>query len=404
MSRSIGWFVYAALALFFFVGFLTWHSTDPVFLRWSLRYTAILVVIGGVLALPPLIGWAVYRFGARQMVFALTPSLALVAVVYLVASTHYYWTRSYGFDPFLQVPPPELESEQSARGSPEFRILALGGSTTRNAELPSVARYPAVLERLLRERRPDLNVVVLNAGMEWYTTKHSLIDYVSRLRDWHPDMVVVMHGVNDLYRSCTPPQFVVPPNTAYRPDWSHFYGAAINAANPPSFPSFLYEKFVREISLHWYADWRFVERDYPTDRWLALPEYRKNLHRLAHYVSADRRSLVFVTQASLLRGDLSFRERRALSFGFGFCQTPLRFARSEFPSPRSLGQGLAAFNAATVQAGRELGIPVVDADAALPKNLATFRDDVHYTPAGSEALARVIADTVAAQLPPIAAY
>ena len=36
------------------------------------------------------------------------------------------------------------------------------------------------------------------AGMDWYTTKHSLINYVTYYRDWQPDVVVVMHAINDL--------------------------------------------------------------------------------------------------------------------------------------------------------------------------------------------------------------
>ena len=42
-------------------------------------------------------------------------------------------------------------------------------------------RYPRVLEHLLRERFPGRRIDVFNAGMDGYTSKHSLINYVSAL-------------------------------------------------------------------------------------------------------------------------------------------------------------------------------------------------------------------------------
>ena len=45
--------------------------------------------------------------------------------------------------------------------------------------------------------------------MDWYTTKHSLINYVTNLRDAELDLIVVMHAVNDLYRSFFPPDFTI---------------------------------------------------------------------------------------------------------------------------------------------------------------------------------------------------
>jgi lysophospholipase L1-like esterase len=371
-----------------------------VLLRWSLGYAAILAFLAAALLLPPLVALAARRLGSRRVAFTLLPGIALLAIAYFAASTYYYWTRTYPFDPFLQVPPPELEARPSPAGVAQFRILALGGSTTHNAKLPPQSRYPEVLERLLRERRPDLDIVVANAGMEWYTTKHSLIDYDTRLYRWRPDLVVVMHGINDLCRSCNPPEFVVAPNTAYEPDWSHYYGAAMHAAAPPSFPRFLYDLLFLEIGWKWYARWRVVERDYPVDHWLALPDYRQNLSRLAGNVRGDGHDLVLVNQASLLGEDLTPQERRVLLFGAAFCRKALDFARSEVPSPNALAAGLAAFNAATLEVGRQVGAPVVDAAAALPKDLGHFVDDVHYTAGGSEALARAVADVVETRLPP----
>lgn len=79
----------------------------------------------------------------------------------------------------------------------EFRILAVGGSTTENYRNSAGLHWPLVLECRLREAgRP--NVRVLNASMSAYSTAHTLIRLQFDLLDYEPDMVIVMHAINDL--------------------------------------------------------------------------------------------------------------------------------------------------------------------------------------------------------------
>lgn len=79
----------------------------------------------------------------------------------------------------------------------EFRILAVGGSTTENVWNEAGIHWPLALECALRDHgRP--HVRVLNAGMSAYTTAHSLIRLQFDLLDLDPDLVLVMHNINDL--------------------------------------------------------------------------------------------------------------------------------------------------------------------------------------------------------------
>ena len=66
---------------------------------------------------------------------ALIPCAALMLVLYLGASVYYY--RSTGlrqYDPFLQVAPARFNLAPKAEE--EFRILAMGGSTTHSSIYP----------------------------------------------------------------------------------------------------------------------------------------------------------------------------------------------------------------------------------------------------------------------------
>src|SRR5205807_4189844 len=145
--------------------------------------------------------------------------------------------------------PPSFDHIPKNKQASTFRILALGGSTTRDVSLKKDDRYPAVLERILQERYPTTRIEVLNGGMDWYTTEHALIQYAFGASDWNPDLVVFFEGINDLCRSCASPQLAV---GEYKSDYSHFYGPVIRAYHTPAFESWL----VQPIARVWYSDLR----------------------------------------------------------------------------------------------------------------------------------------------------
>ena len=78
----------------------------------------------------------------------------------------------------------------------EFRIITLGGSTTEDVWTEDGLHWPLWLERALKT--PDLNARVYNTGMSAYTTAHSLVRLEFDVLDYQPDLVIVMHNVNDL--------------------------------------------------------------------------------------------------------------------------------------------------------------------------------------------------------------
>ena len=60
-----------------------------------------------------------------------------------------------------------------------------------------------------------------------------------------------------------------------------------------------------------------------------------------------------------------------------------------------------AFNAITRSVAADLGVPVVDLDAIVPRDRAHLYDYVHLTAAGSRLVAEALADTLATRaLPP----
>lgn len=80
----------------------------------------------------------------------------------------------------------------------ELRILCLGSSTTFGATIKATDRpYPEVLEEILAKRL-DRPVTVINGGISGTQMKVSANRLKYRLIDFHPDIVVLYHGFNDI--------------------------------------------------------------------------------------------------------------------------------------------------------------------------------------------------------------
>ncbi len=94
----------------------------------------------------------------------------------------------------------------------EFRIVALGGSTTYTTHVADYRlSYPALLEKELAARGYD-HVKVINAGAGGYSSWETLVNFSFRVLDLDPDMIIIYHAVNDnTYRLVWPPE-------AYRGD------------------------------------------------------------------------------------------------------------------------------------------------------------------------------------------
>ncbi len=87
-----------------------------------------------------------------------------------------------------------------------IRIACLGGSTT-------MKKYPRFLESELEKRPNDYRFEIMDFGCEGWTSMESTINYINRVSDFSPDIVILHHGVND-----APPR--IWPN--YQPDYAHY--------------------------------------------------------------------------------------------------------------------------------------------------------------------------------------
>ena len=71
-----------------------------------------------------------------------------------------------------------------------IRIACLGGSTTEDG-------YPAMLEEYLNRAREGRRFQVFNFGIGWWSSVHTMLNFVLNVRDFHPDFVVIHDNCND---------------------------------------------------------------------------------------------------------------------------------------------------------------------------------------------------------------
>lgn len=382
------WVAYLVFVSFVALGFLLHTSAEPHLGGYSYRTLALVVAVAAVLLVPPaVLQLFVARLGRRSTVLALIPVLVLGLVAWILLGTRYYWKQTHLFDPFLQIsgyPVPEVEH------TGEIRVLTLGGSTTEGGKLEVEDRYPSRLSEELRGRlgRP---VEVHNAGRVWWTSKHSLINYVTDGRRWNADVVVVMHAINDLYRSCSPAALAI---GEYNPRWSHFYGAAIKGARPPTFAGSFLAPVLSGMNRDWYRNRRFNEIDFPVEHYQSLPDFERHLRALVGYIRSDGAQPVLMTQPTLLRPGLKEEERDVLDFGRVFCSRQISAWNIEMPSPESLARAMAAYNEVTRKVAREEAVPLVDLSAVVPRTLDYFVDDVHHTPLATALISNQVANVL----------
>jgi len=363
-----------------YIALLLHRSEDPVFLGYSLRYIGVLIVALCGFFLPTIGKKLLQRLGSKKLAFAMIPACVVAVCFYIGGSIYYYQSQKLKvYAPFLQLAPARFAVGPKTPDT--IRILAMGGSTTIGS------RYPKRLEEALQEQYPARRVEVLNAGVPWWTSKHSLINYVTYGRSLQADIILVMHGINDLYRSFAPSPSSL---GEYNDDWTHFYGPTIRTARRPTFEEAVLMPFIGVA----YAVVEDRPVDFPVQRFRALVPFEKHMAAMANYATADGAPIVFLTQPSIYRPDLTQEDTKRLMFNFVFCKEWSGFLEREYPSASAMARAMHAANEITRDVAARQGASLVDLASRVPKDWDHFTDDVHHT----ERAGNLIGDLVAEEL------
>lgn len=309
-------------------------------------------------------------------------SIALFfCLIYILGSRYYYSAEleDKKFHSFLQVWPnsPTDQKIHVPKPAGVFRILCLGGSTTEEG-WDSGGSYPEHLRELLRKKYPHLKIEEFNGGVYFYSTQHSIIQYLFHLKRLDPDLIIFFEGVNDLIMSFTLPPFSSSP---FREDYGHFYGALANIRYPRSFEEFLLEFF--------YAD---VRRSHPKPTtfsdFKSQYSFRRNLETIIEITRCEGIPLILSNQAHCL----SEKNGSDLNF-FGYLNQFL-VDDEHYADEKSWYEGQELFNRITKETAEKFSIPFVDQVPAFKGKREYFKDPYHMTEEGRKLKARLFFEKI----------
>jgi hypothetical protein len=255
-----------------------------------------------------------------------------------------------------------IRGDEFATNQP-YRILAIGGSTTECVYLDQPKTWPHLIQRHLREST-GLNVWVGNVGVSGHNTRDHIV-YMKYLLPQYPriDAVLILVGTNDFsLRISNPeynPHFLETPRGETEAVRKAFY------MRPSKFEKWLYRKTALwnlwetlqrayfsgprqdrrgEVYRKWRSDRKSaVIVDRLPDLEPGLAEFRQNLNTIVDLAAAHSVRLIFLTQPSMWREDLTPRETDMLVKG--------RVAQSggaqglQYYSVRAMAEAALCFNA-----------------------------------------------------------
>lgn len=313
----------------------------------------------------------------------------------------------------------------------DFRVLAIGGSTTLDAYLDQDETWTKRLQRRLEAAPGGPRVWVGNAGKSGHRTREHRLQARELLAELPPmDVVVMMAGANDMLRRLSEDE-------RYDP---HFF--AHDGAEADLLPlAFDYVPLHLRRSVPFYErtqlwtriravkrqmvrtakgrasgsvedvegvnlrNWRenrraaLAIRESLPDLEPALAEYADSLTQIAAVVREHGARPIFVTQPSIWRADLPEPLQRLLWLG-GIGDFQHVGARAEYYSLGALARAIDRYNQTLLAVCRREAMQCIDLASLLSKDDTVFYDDAHFNEAGADLVSRVIADAL---LPHLAA-
>lgn len=274
-----------------------------------------------------------------------------------------------------------------AREPGEVRILVLGGSTAENVWNELGIHWPLGLECLLRDEGRQ-EVRLLNAGMSAFTTEHSLVRYQFDLVDTHPDIVLIMHNVNDL----TVTYHAAARGVQIDPNYLVKYGIRDYTGEiDDSDIVFFRVGHALKSRLFPEAPTLLSPERWEYDRHVSEDLFRRNLRLLVHSIEDSGATPVLLTMPRS-----SDREWLDLVHESGSAGPGLTL----LPEAERFFADFDSFNQVVRDLAEAEGLVLVDMARLLDEDSDTFVDMVHYSTDGIRTFSRTLYGQAVRFLPP----
>lgn len=281
---------------------------------------------------------------------------------------------------------PEVDAVKPAG---RIRIAFLGGSQVLDYH---GADWPALAGGLLRAR--GLDVETINAGVPGYNSTDALAVLLTDLWVLRPDVVFACHGWNDFkyfprvgpgapYRGL-PPKSPSPWLLDWRTHPSGLDRLLTTSAIYRQFRWGLVKFLFREEGFSAFSAFNTEAGDLnlpPAQSW-GPRQFAINLDLMATLSAQIGARLVLCRQAYLRAGPTTS----------GADAHKYTLHNLDFATIEEFTQAYETVRATVAEVARRHDLAIVDMDAALGQHMAHFWDAVHFTPEGSKAAARAVAE------------
>ncbi len=282
----------------------------------------------------------------------------------------------------------------------EFRVFAIGGSTTECLYLDDADAWPEVLYRTLSAEVPRIDVI--NAGHSGDTTRDHIAQLAQHMVPFQPDVVLILAGINDLRLHMEPDYSPTRRDTnSLIPEKSFSFGLWLKSriadlsqiarlailVHRGRLTEDAHGNPVQDLHGKWVQKAREQLQQMPLrtidPNTVLKPEFEENLRTLVGITRSAGAEPVFVTQPVIWGAPSGDWEKRLWVFSHG------RIPHAQ------LWEMLEKFNDVTRRVAADLDVPLADLARTLPKTMEVFYDDDHYTVAGAKQVAEQIAPVFA---------
>ncbi|MDH3520984.1 MAG: GDSL-type esterase/lipase family protein [Myxococcales bacterium] len=301
----------------------------------------------------------------------------------------------------------------------DYRILAVGGSTTECLYLDQEEAWPYRIQELLDQAfGPAKRSWVGNIGRSGRRTREHLVQLEYVLAELgNIDAVILLLGANDIMRRLAEDDRYDPQAWA-RPEARE----ALLAAAFQIYPSAharrfgLAESAIGSLLTRWwlrreaqrdaaeiqmqgvrgenYARWREFRASTPElrarlpDLAPALQEYASNLEAIARVARGNGARVILMAQPALYQPDLPQRYEQLLWMG-GVGDFN-REAGHAYYTAAAMAEAFERYNAVLLDFCARADLECIDLSRIVPRDLSSFYDDVHFNESGADRVARAV--------------
>ena len=312
--------------------------------------------------------------------------------------------------------------EWAADRSSEYRVLAVGGSTTQCVLQDQDKAWPALLEKELGVTADGRKVWIGNLGRAGTATRDHLGLMRLALDQYPVDAIVMMIGGNDLigkllqgdsydpdfinkeeqYNRWLLGRFAMVPlaaqtrgNGFWRRTAMWQVGRWVNSLKTRR------QNIQMDSSGHWLGGLRenrqkakLVDETPPLDT--ALDEYQRVVTLIAEEARKRSIRIVFLTQPTFWKEGMSAGEEKLLWMGMGASRSDpaaagqpwWKASATTMYTSAAMAKAMDRYNNRLLATCTKLDLECLDAAQWVPRNLDMFWDDMHFTDAASERVAR----------------